>query len=58
MQIPRSIINAEKQNCCLDQAHFNVILIIDRREEVEISVIQRAFQVVYWMMKEEIANKV
>ncbi|KAL9977206.1 hypothetical protein ACROYT_G014585 [Oculina patagonica] len=29
---------------------------LDRREEVEISLVQRAFQVIYWMMKEEIAN--
>lgn len=29
---------------------------LDRREEVEISLIQKAFQVIYWMMKEEIAN--
>ena len=29
---------------------------LDRREEVEHSLIQKAFQVIYWMMKEEIAN--
>ena len=29
---------------------------LDRREEVEIFLIQKAFQVIYWMMKEEIAN--
>ena len=29
---------------------------LDRREEVEHSLIQKAFQVIYWMMKEKIAN--
>ena len=29
---------------------------LDRREEVEISLVQKAFEVVYWIMKEEIAN--
>lgn len=29
---------------------------LDRREEVEISLVQKAFEVVYWIMKEEMAN--
>ena len=29
---------------------------LDRRKQVEISLVQRVFEMVYWMMKEEIAN--
>ena len=57
MAIQESVIDVERHNCCLDHEKCWIYKAFEM-EEMEISLVYKAFETVYWIIKEEVANEV